>query len=181
MAKGKIINLYAGPGTGKSTTCAALFAELKYMGVNTEMALEYAKDATWENRGDKFFRAQDYIFAKQHFRIQRVIEDVDFVVTDSPLLLSLIYMRGNDMYYRPFEDFILDTYNKYDNIDIFINRNKPYNPKGRRQSLDEAIGIDNRIRDLLGTITSDDYYTVDFGRHNVEQIINILKDKGWIK
>ena len=43
-----VINLFAGPGVGKSTTAARVFAELKLKGVNCEMALEFAKDKVWE-------------------------------------------------------------------------------------------------------------------------------------
>lgn len=39
-----VINLFAGPGSGKSTTCAGVFNKLKLAGINCEMALEYAKD-----------------------------------------------------------------------------------------------------------------------------------------
>ena len=45
-----VVNLFAGPGSGKSTTCAGVFAKLKLAGVNCEMALEYAKDKVWEER-----------------------------------------------------------------------------------------------------------------------------------
>ena len=39
-----IINLIGGPGSGKSTTAAGLFYKLKQMGIDCEMALEFAKD-----------------------------------------------------------------------------------------------------------------------------------------
>jgi len=32
-----VVNLYGGPGTGKSTTAAATFAELKMAGINCEL------------------------------------------------------------------------------------------------------------------------------------------------
>jgi hypothetical protein len=43
MEKTILVNLYAGPGTGKSTMAANVFSELKWMGVNCELALEFAK------------------------------------------------------------------------------------------------------------------------------------------
>ena len=39
-----VVNLIGGPGSGKSTTAAGLFYNLKKLGINCEMALEYAKD-----------------------------------------------------------------------------------------------------------------------------------------
>lgn len=53
----KVINLYGGPGTGKSSTAGMLFAHLKLRGVNCEYVQEYAKDAAWEGRPKKFFEA----------------------------------------------------------------------------------------------------------------------------
>ena len=43
-----LVNFYAGPGTGKSSTMAGVFSELKWMGVNCEMAPEFAKEKVWE-------------------------------------------------------------------------------------------------------------------------------------
>ena len=39
-----VVNLFAGPGSGKSTTCAGLFSKLKLAGIYCEMVLEYAKE-----------------------------------------------------------------------------------------------------------------------------------------
>ena len=81
------------PEQGRAQQPAALFAELKYRGVNCEYITEYAKDATWEKRGPKVFQAQEYIFGKQHFHLARVIEEVVpahrrmelFVVDEEPV------------------------------------------------------------------------------------------------
>lgn len=80
--KTKVINLYGGPGTGKSTTAGALFAEMKFRGINCEYVQEYAKDKAWEFGTNhlgipKVFQAQEYIFGKQHFRLRRCAQDVD--------------------------------------------------------------------------------------------------------
>lgn len=181
MIKPRCLNLYAGPGTGKSTTCAALFAELKYLGHNVEMILEYAKDAAWEQRGPKFFRAQDLIFGKQHFRLSRVAEEVEFIITDSPLLLSLVYMP-EDFNIPSLRQVIKDAYNNYENLDIFLNRSveKPYNPKGRNQTEDEAKEIDGKIRRMLFDTIQGEWVDLTFGKHNIEQIVRILKEKEWI-
>jgi len=60
----KIICLYGGPGSGKSTTCAGLYYKLKLKGFNVEMNREYIKEWVWEDRevkeGD-----QTYFFSKQ--------------------------------------------------------------------------------------------------------------------
>ena len=77
----KIVCLYGGPGSGKSTTCAGLFYKLKLLGYNGEMLREYVKDWVWEGRkihpGD-----QPYFFAKQS-RKERIYvnNDLDFIVS----------------------------------------------------------------------------------------------------
>ena len=43
-----VINLFSGPGVGKSTTAAMVFAKLKMNGVDCEMALEFAKEKVWD-------------------------------------------------------------------------------------------------------------------------------------
>ena len=42
-----IIQLYAAPGSGKSTGAAYIFSKLKMAGVNAELVTEFAKDKVW--------------------------------------------------------------------------------------------------------------------------------------
>ena len=43
-----VVNLFAGPGAGKSTGAAYIFSKLKMAGVDAEYVTEFAKDKTWE-------------------------------------------------------------------------------------------------------------------------------------
>lgn len=175
--KTKVVNLYGGPGTGKSTTAAALFSELKFRGVNCEYVQEYAKDKAWEFGTDhlgvpKVFQAQEYIFGKQHFRMRRCAQDVDVIITDSPLLLGLIYTPEN-FPLPSLGNVIREAYHLYDNLDIFLVRNKPYNVKGRFQTEDQARQLDTEIKHLLDA-EKVPYHTVAAGRDSIEQIIKFL-------
>lgn len=140
-----VINLFAGPGSGKSTTCAGVFAKLKLAGINCEMALEYAKDKVWEE-SNKVLDDQIYVFGKQLHRIFRLKDKVDVVITDSPILLSIIYDKTGNKY---FSDLVLNQFNNFDNRNYFIERTTVYNPKGRLQTEDEAKEIDKVLLDLL--------------------------------
>jgi hypothetical protein len=140
-----VVNLFAGPGSGKSTTCAGVFARLKLAGVNCEMALEYAKDKVWEE-SNKVLDDQIYVFGKQLHRIFRLKDKVDVVITDSPILLSIIYDKTGNKY---FSDLVLNQFNNFDNRNYFIERTTVYNPKGRLQTEDEAKEIDKVLLDLL--------------------------------
>lgn len=140
-----VINLFAGPGSGKSTFCASIFAELKWKGVECEMALEYAKDRVWEG-SNNVLENQLYVFGKQQHRMFRLNGKVDVIVTDSPLLNSIIYDVKNDEHFRT---VILNEHNKYENMNFFIKRAKPYQSKGRLQTEDEAKSLDIDIRTML--------------------------------
>lgn len=69
------------------------------------------------------------------------------IVTDSPLPLGLIYNNNPALDYH-FEAVVLNVFNTYENINFFINRVKPYNPKGRNQTTAESGQISLRIKDL---------------------------------
>lgn len=146
-----VVNLFAGPGAGKSTFCAGIFASLKWLGVNCEMALEYAKDLVWQNSYDVLGN-QLYVFGKQQNRLYRLYQKVDIVVTDSPLLNSIVY----DAQKRPrtkaaFIELVLAEHSAYDNLNFFIERRKRYNPVGRTQTEAEASDLDAKIMEVLYT------------------------------
>lgn len=50
MNKSRIINLWAGPGSGKSTIAAYVFSKLKMKNINCELVTEYAKQLVYSGR-----------------------------------------------------------------------------------------------------------------------------------
>lgn len=175
----KIVNLFSGPGTGKSTTAAALFAELKYLNVNAELIQEAAKDAAWEGRGGKFFAAQQYILGEQSWRQWRLRDDCDIAVTDSPLPLGLVYMQDS-FPAQSLRQAILEDFHSYHNFNVFIERNKPYNNKGRLQNEEEAKELDGLIRDMLYE-NSIPYVSIPFGRDTPRLILTHMHESGFFK
>ena len=143
----KVINLFAGPGAGKSTTAAGLFHLMKIAGMNVELVTEYAKEMTREKRHN-ILTDELYIFAKQHRRIRRLLGEVDYVVTDSPILLCILYRKDDD-YSETLDRLILELWNSYQNLNFFLRRTKPYSAVGRSQSEDEARSIDQATLALL--------------------------------
>ena len=140
-----IVNLFAGPGAGKSTGAAYIFSKLKMAGVDAEYVTEFAKDKVWENNQDSLHKCQFYISGKQAWRIARCYGKVDVIVTDSPILLAAMYSEDNPQLVPG----IIYEYFKYRNIAYFIDRVKPYNPNGRNQTLEEAKAIDQKLIDFL--------------------------------
>ena len=140
-------NLYAGPGGGKSTNCAEVFALLKRMGWVVEMAREWIKDAVWEGRPlVQNSNAQPYIMGKQVWALQRLQGQVAVVVTDSPLLLSGCIYGGDSPGLPILARGIYDT---MDNLDIYLVRTKPYEAQGRLQTEREANQLDIAVLDML--------------------------------
>ena len=142
-----VINLFAGPGTGKSTLMAGIFYELKRRGYSCEMTPEYAKDKVY---GENWIDMEDqfYIGAKQYHKLFRLKDKVDFAISDSPLPLSIYYDKTKNMNFR---GLIMDKFKEFHNLNFFIERDLsiPYEENGRLQTLTESIEIDKEIRDIL--------------------------------
>jgi nicotinamide riboside kinase len=145
-----VVNLYAGPGGGKSTLAAGVFSKLKQLHYNAELVGEYAKNVVW--RGDlTTLGDQIYVMGKQHHR-QFVLEGkCDIAVTDSPILLSCIY---NKLYtnYQNLEALAIEAFNRYDNLNFVIRRDTEYRAEGRVQTEEEARQVDQSLVDFLNRI-----------------------------
>jgi tRNA uridine 5-carbamoylmethylation protein Kti12 len=169
MNKPIVINFFGGPGAGKSTHSSGLFYELKKDMINCEYVCEYAKDLTWEER-NKTLENQIYVFAKQHHRMWRIKDSVDVIVTDSPLLLSVIYGEHNT---ESFHNLVLDVTNRFLNFNYFIEHSKDYIPIGRNQSENQAKQIDNKILNYL----IDTEQTFEYLRRDYDENINYVKTR----
>ena len=153
--KTKIINIIGGPGVGKSTIATGVFTQLKQKGVDCELASEYAKDITWEEHTN-LFNNQIHLFAEQFRRQYRLLDKVDYVICDSPLILNAIYLDfflertekkyfDSDYIYLQ-KHFFNETFAQFNNLNYYIMRlNKYYTPTGRVHSLKESQDIDQKI------------------------------------
>lgn len=72
----KLINLYGGPGTGKSTTRSGLFCLMKRAGLKVEEVTEYAKDLTYEESW-ALLKNQQHVTGEQDRRQRRLLGKVD--------------------------------------------------------------------------------------------------------
>ncbi len=164
-----VVNLLGGPGSGKSTTAANVFAHLKWQDINCELVPEYAKDLVWEHR-HKTFENQIYMFGKQHHRIYRVVGQVDVIVTDSPILLTPIY----DLERREtLKNLVLEEFNKVHNFNIFLTRKKKYQPKGRNQNEEQAKEKDREIKSFLEE-SKIPYVQIDGTNESVDVIVKTI-------
>jgi hypothetical protein len=148
MERPIVTNIFGGPGLGKSTTSAGVFCLLKLHDIEVEYVDEFCKGLVWEER-DFTFKNQLYLFTKQQHRIWRAADKVDVVVTDSPVLLSCVYRK--EMSSDAFKQVVLETHNMHNNMNFLLTREKKYHTVGRNQTKEEAINLDNEIKEMLET------------------------------
>ncbi len=145
-----VINLFGGPGSGKSTTAAGVFAELKNRGVNCELVTEVAKDIVWDG-ATRNLSNQLYVLGNQSMRILRLVGQVDVAVTDSPIMLSVVYNRIGQTPIPGLDDAALFVHNRFENLNFLLERVKPYTKVGRYQDREEAVQIDAMIETVLAS------------------------------
>lgn len=140
-----VVNLTGAPGAGKSTGAAYVFSQLKMKGINCELVTEYAKDKVWEEDTTALSN-QAYVFGHQLFRLTKLEGKVDVVITDSPILLSIIYNKDMKRLGTAFNEVVKNCFESFDNINFFIHRVKPYNPVGRLQTEKESDKLSEDIK-----------------------------------
>lgn len=146
------INLFGGPGVGKSTFAAKLFAHLKAMGENVDLVQEVVKQWAYEG---KQIHPWDCIglFGRQFEAEQRLLQNgVQKIITDSPLLLQCFY--GQTVHGCPSHWDMVSICKKfeksYPSVNFLIHRPiTNFETHGRYQTEAMAVKIDKMIEDQL--------------------------------
>jgi len=153
--KTTIINLYGGPGSGKSTSAAYYYYLLKAAGDNVELVREYVKDWAWEGRKISTYD-QIYFLGKQVRRESMLYGKVDWIVTDSPVMMNLYYAQryctqtlGEGVRAATLSFYRQALEDGHKHLHIFLHRTKPYQGEGRYQTEAEAREIDDGIKQVL--------------------------------
>jgi hypothetical protein len=98
------------------------------------------------------------VFCEQFRRQWRLHGKVDYVVCDSPLLLSSVYFQYyqdkqpsffDDDYRALSIEFFDASFRQFDNWIFYLHRAKQYIKVGRNQTETEAIAIDHAIYNKL--------------------------------
>lgn len=170
------VNLWAGPGTGKSTIAAEIFGKLKWAKIDCELINEYAKELVWEESQNKLGN-QIYVFGKQLHKHYIINGKVKVAITDSPLPLGCIYDEGKTEHLK---DLVLSEFNKMNNMNIYLIRTKEYNPNGRNQTYEEALIKDKEIEEFMNDNNID--YSVAFADEDTAEglsklIINFINSR----
>lgn len=179
----KIINLFGGPSIGKSSVAGGLFYELKKRHIKVDAPYEFPKVLAWD-KNYPAIKDQFYVIGNQHRGISRSYGNVDYIIMDSPILLSLVYKNfyeeeptyPGSFYDESFDNFILSLHNKYDNLNIVLERDdNRFEDSGRYQNLEESKILDQRFIQLLNQ-NNLPYHTVKI-ETAVQQILELLEIK----
>lgn len=134
-----VINAFAGPGAGKTTSCLEVAEKLN----------------------------------EQMKRINRLYGKVDFIVTDSPILLNNTYLNEdkNTEVYSAYSDSVNKLYGLYNNFNYFVERDTSvFEKEGRIHNFEQSIAIDNELKNMLHN------NQIDFDVYTHATIDNIVRD-----
>lgn len=145
-SKLKVINLWTGPGAGKSTIAAAIFNLMKREGFEVELIPEAAKSMTYEHAMTQLSN-QLLVLAQQEHQLRRIMGQVEYVIVDSPFPMGLAYCKPEDV--DRYQHLIDCLWSDYDNYDFFLKRTRsPFQKSGRSQTYEQALHLDSIIQDL---------------------------------
>lgn len=146
------ICLMAGPGAGKSTLAMRIASFLKAQGIETEYSVEWVKTMAFLKVPIAGYD-QLYIMAKQMRQEDIILRNSgSIVVTDSPPLMTVVYAAKKYHFnsWKALRDIALDFESNYRTLNIFVDRSDlEYSNEGRYENKDEAIEIDNSIKEFL--------------------------------
>ena len=178
--KTKVINFYGGPGSGKSTKAAGLYYKMNMAGFSVELNNEFAKECVWEDNVP-MLKDQLFMLAHQHRKILRLVGKVDYVITDSPVMLSGIYreLYNGPLYSDLIDKLARECYDKYDNINFMLDRpKKVFNQNGRAQNEQGSIDIDNAIIEMFKTEKLPFFWLKDLEEEAVDVAYKYVAKKG---
>lgn len=121
---------------------------MKCAGEKAAQIEEYATERSFEQDWETLSNQRKVTWA-QEARQRRLLGKVNWIVTDSPLVLGCLYASGSYVNPEFFEE-VWGLYEKYENVNIWIDRVKPYELYGRHHSELEARDLDLRLKELIG-------------------------------
>lgn len=164
-----VINAFGGPGSGKSVSCMDICQQLKKLGYNAEYVQEYAKELVYSEAWEQLDGSPEHQFEvlkEQLNRVDRLYGRVDFIVTDSPVLLNSVY---NKALTSDYDDMVTALFNDFENFTYFVERDaSAYQQEGRIQNLEESQKIDQEIKTLL---TEKDIYFGIYNHATIDKIV----------
>lgn len=167
------INLYGGPGSGKSTLSTLLYSELKYRGMKVELVREFAKELVYQGEDMANLKEEQriHILAEQMRRESIHYGKVDYLITDSPILIAAYYYKN--AHAIALSKGLLSE----KEFHFLIKRDDllPFEKYGRAHDEEQAKKIDDEMRDFL---SNEQVPFVEIGGAPDERLKSIIQALG---
>ena len=158
------IAIAGGPGSGKTSLARQLTTQLYNVEKrNAQYVPEFARDyinACRDRQDGKYHASladQWLIYFKQAERESTIPDNVEFVITDSPIFLPIVFAlslvdyqnyQHRQNFLHMYDDWM--SYQKWYDLIIVLRREKPFLKDGTRgESAEEADNIGERIEAFL--------------------------------
>ncbi len=164
-----VVNIFGGPCSGKTKLAYALTDALKGLHKNAEFVPEIAKQYLWAGR-EKELLCQPVIFGRQLENINTLYGQVDYIVVDSPILLSAVYSKG---WPKSFIRSVIDIHKMYNSLNLFLfSGDWEYNDKHRRTDVNNEEISDAILKTLVTNKIQ--FYNLDL-ENRVTSAMQLLK------
>ncbi len=154
-----LLDLWAPPGVGKSRTMAAVFSLLKNRGHRVELSPEVAKGHSYDGNanalGDPF-----YILGCQEFQNSRLIGKVDYIVTDCPVGMCVVYSSKEDA--PMVAQLAMHVRSRYRCFDVRLTRDpgRHFETYGRQHTEEESLALEAKVDRVLAYMQTGPVFTV---------------------
>lgn len=153
-----VVNLFGGPGAGKTTLAAYLFYRLKQAGFRAELVGEAAREIIYDRNPEataaQLIDNQFLISGLQSERLKRLERHgIEVAIADSPLRMGLVYVNDPSM-----QDALTDAIARVEEMmspsfNVFVQRTQGvYDKESRAQEESEAIRLDEAILEIAPRI-----------------------------
>lgn len=182
-----VVNLFGGPGIGKTTTANSLVGNLKRSDIDAVYISEYIKELIYKaNSGrvsladkeiakkllDGSLYSQSCVFSRQKEMLDIHVDQVPVVVTDSPLPLNTIYLKDKS---EPYCRDVMRCFNdEYVNLNIVLERdpNALFQTEGRIHDKNESVVKD---REIVKFLRDNNINYVSFPVNDLESMLKYIK------
>lgn len=175
-----IVNFISGPSSGKSVMSSLIFSELKMRHYKAEYVQEHAKMLIYQKRFEEL-NNQYNVSMEQYKMLKSINGKVEYICTDSPLLIGLYYnkkYKDNICNVEKVEKWLLEKIKEFNNVYIFLERNEnfPFEKEGRVHNEEQSKEIDKELKELLNEFNIP-YITILSERDSVDKILKFILEK----
>lgn len=148
-----VIQLFGGPGAGKSTVAAYLYYRFKKAGFRAELVGEAAREIIYNSdpgvTAPQLIDNQLLLSGLQYERLLRLKHhEIEVAISDSPLVQGVLYAPQEQQHEL---HALLGSFTRgFNNTNVFIERELGrYDKESRAQTEAEAVLLDVKTKELL--------------------------------